>query len=261
MVPGMAREEGVFSWYKGADASAVRCLVGTSSQLLTFSYVLDMVKATTWYDESNSFSSKAKFAMANCLAGLASGCVLSCAMQPFDTARTRLYSQPTNPDGSGKLYRTGVMGLVDAMGKTFQLEGIAGLYKGLMGNIMRQGPHMALAFLILGQFRQIYGDTVERPREVATLWEGLDQNHDGRVDVDEIKSLLREFYSDRHMQIDEEKLDQTAARMINVADTDKDGTISRDEFDVLVKDIGYVVRDNLVARWSHQAAVALGAPT
>ena len=96
-------------------------------------------------------SPKAKFAAAHCASGLISGCVLSCVMQPFDTARTRLYSQPVNPDGSGKLYRTGAMGLFDAMYKTWSIEGVVGLYKGLTGNIMRQGPHMALAFLILSQ--------------------------------------------------------------------------------------------------------------
>ena len=91
---------------------------------------------------SSSFfrlSPRAKFAAAHCLSGLASGCVLSCAMQPFDTARTRLYSQPVNADGSGRLYRSGVVGLLDAMAKTFRLEGLRGLYKGLTGNIMRQG--------------------------------------------------------------------------------------------------------------------------
>lgn len=251
----MAKEEGLLSWFKGADASAVRCFVGTSSQMLTASYVLDIIKLTPWYnDPATSLSAKSKFAIAHCVSGLASGCVLSCAMQPFDTARTRLYSQPTNTDGSGKLYHTGVTGLLNAMHKTFQLEGLRGLYKGLTGNIIRQGPHMALAFLILSQFKQQYGHSVSRPREITILWKELDRNGDGYLDVDEIKSFLCQYYSEEEdTVVDEGELEKSAQRMLRFADLNRDGRISRDEFDELVSDLEYVVRGNLIGYWTHLA--------
>ena len=37
----MVREEGILAWFKGADASAARCMVGTSSQLVAQTYTLD----------------------------------------------------------------------------------------------------------------------------------------------------------------------------------------------------------------------------
>ena len=67
------------------------------------------------------------------------------------------------------------------MTKTFQVEGVAGLYKGLLGNIYRQGPHMALAFLFLSQLKQGYGHIFMRPKELDQCWDSIDQNHDGKV--------------------------------------------------------------------------------
>jgi hypothetical protein len=77
-------------------------------------------------------------------------------MQPFDTARTRLYTDAA--DGNSR-YRKGVVGMLDAMVKTHACEGISGLYKGLTGNIVRQGPHMAIAFSFISLIKSgVYGD-------------------------------------------------------------------------------------------------------
>ena len=152
----MARREGVAAWYKGADASAVRCGVGTSSQLLAQTYTKDLILGAAWYRELEGWSPAGKLWLAYCLSGLCSGVVLSCAMQPFDTARTRLYTDAA--DGTGR-YRKGIVGMLDAMVKTHAKEGVPGLYKGLTGNILRQGPHMAVAFSFISLIKStIYGD-------------------------------------------------------------------------------------------------------
>ena len=152
----MARREGVAAWYKGADASAVRCGVGTSSQLLAQTYTKDLILGAPWYRELEGWSPAGKLWLAYCLSGLCSGVVLSCAMQPFDTARTRLYTDAA--DGTGR-YRKGIVGMLDAMVKTHAKEGVPGLYKGLTGNILRQGPHMAVAFSFISLIKSaIYGE-------------------------------------------------------------------------------------------------------
>ena len=152
----MARREGVAAWYKGADASAVRCGVGTSSQLLAQTYTKDLILGAAWYRELEGWSPAGKLWLAYCLSGLCSGVVLSCAMQPFDTARTRLYTDAA--DGTGR-YRKGIVGMLDAMVKTHAKEGVPGLYKGLTGNVLRQGPHMAVAFSFISLIKStIYGD-------------------------------------------------------------------------------------------------------
>ncbi len=153
----IATREGIASWFKGADASAVRCGVGTSSQLLAQTYAKDLILASSWYRGLEGWSPAGKLWVAYCLSGLWSGVVLSCAMQPFDTARTRLY---TDAADAKSRYRKGVMGLVDAMAKTHASEGIPGLYKGLTGNILRQGPHMAVAFSFISLIKSgVYGDS------------------------------------------------------------------------------------------------------
>lgn len=152
----IATHEGIAAWYKGADASAVRCGVGTSSQLLAQTYAKDLILESDWYRGLGGWSPAGKLWLAYCLSGLCSGVVLSCAMQPFDTARTRLYTDSV--DGTAR-YRKGVMGMLDAMAKTHASEGIQGLYKGLTGNILRQGPHMAVAFSFISVIKScVYGD-------------------------------------------------------------------------------------------------------
>ena len=78
------------------------------------------------------------------LSGLASGVFLSICMNPADNIRTRLYSQPKDPaTGRGLLYR----GMIDCFMGTIRLEGAQALYKGLTGNMARQGPHFVLVYV------------------------------------------------------------------------------------------------------------------
>lgn len=55
-------------------------------------------------------------------------------MQPFDTALTRVYNQPTErkPDGRGGFRTVGLLyrNPIDCLWKTASTEGIRGLYKG-----------------------------------------------------------------------------------------------------------------------------------
>jgi len=73
-------------------------------------------------------------------------------MNPVDNIRTRLYTQPKNLDGTGKLYS----GLMDCAAQTARKEGPVALYKGLAGNISRQGPHMCIAFTFKGVLERYY---------------------------------------------------------------------------------------------------------
>jgi Ca2+-binding EF-hand superfamily protein len=86
------------------------------------------------------------------------------------------------------------------------------------------------------------------------LWKELDRNGDGYLDVDEIKSFLCQYYSEEEdTVVDEGELEKSAQRMLRFADLNRDGRISRDEFDELVSDLEYVVRGNLIGYWTHLA--------
>ena len=151
-------------------------------------YMQDVIVEANWYNQLD-WSPMAKLNLAATLSGLFSGCFLSVCMQPFDTARTRLYSQPVNPDGTGKLYRDGVKGMVDVFSQTVKAEGPVGLYKGLGGNMLRQGPHMAITFLILQQFENLYRTTVIREEELKESYKRIDTTGNGITVKDLLASM------------------------------------------------------------------------
>ena len=95
----------------------------------------------------------------HCLASLGATIPLVLVMNPFDVAATRVYNQqqiltqqvssrPLNI--SGKLYS----GPVECLKKTWQMEGVRGMYKGMGMNYLRNVPHAVLKFVFLEQFRQ-----------------------------------------------------------------------------------------------------------
>ena len=46
--------------------------------------------------------------------------------------------------------------------------------------------------------------------------------------------------------------------MLRFADSDGDGTISRSEYEALVKDIEFVVRENLIGHWGARCGDTVG---
>ena len=50
-----------------------------------------------------------------------------------------------------------------------------------------------------------------------------------------------------------------ATRMLAYADLNHDGSISREEYDILVQDVEYLVEGNLVSYWLRQCTAGRGA--
>eukprot|EP00746_Dinoflagellata_sp_MGD_P082110 gnl/MRDRNA2_/MRDRNA2_326069_c0_seq1.p1 gnl/MRDRNA2_/MRDRNA2_326069_c0~~gnl/MRDRNA2_/MRDRNA2_326069_c0_seq1.p1 ORF type:complete len:207 (-),score=14.60 gnl/MRDRNA2_/MRDRNA2_326069_c0_seq1:20-601(-) len=71
---------------------------------------------------------------------------------PVDLACTRLYNQPRVASGAGVFYS----GVWNCVSKTYAAEGIQGLYKGFMANILRQLAHGIPQFVLLEQFRVLF---------------------------------------------------------------------------------------------------------
>ena len=163
----IARTEGAAALFAGVGASLVRCSIGTTANLVSNGYAKECLRDTRWYRDgaADLRRQSMKDLAVDCAAGLFSGAFLSLCMNPFDNARTRLYSQPKRADGSGKLYS----GLADALLKTARAEGPSALFKGLAGNVMRQGPHMCIAFTILGVMERSFGRILRR-QEKEALW-------------------------------------------------------------------------------------------
>ncbi len=184
----IVRKEGFATLFAGVNASLIRCSIGTTANLVSNGYAKEYLRDLPWYKEKtvDLQLQGMKDLVIDCAAGLFSGSFLSLCMNPFDNARTRLYSQPKNPDGSGKLYS----GLSDALLKTVRAEGPIALFKGLMGNVMRQGPHMCIAFTILGVLERSFGRILRR-QEIETLWKELDPDRDGLVSKDHFHDYVQ----------------------------------------------------------------------
>jgi solute carrier family 25 protein 34/35 len=63
------------------------------------------------------------------------------AMQPADTALTRMYNQPTKQLSNGKFVGALYANPIDCLWKTFKTEGIRGWYKGTTAHFLRIAPH------------------------------------------------------------------------------------------------------------------------
>ncbi|XP_070241073.1 solute carrier family 25 member 34 isoform X2 [Bos mutus] len=91
------------------------------------------------------------------LVALAGGMISSIAvvavMTPFDVVSTRLYNQPADGAGRGKLYG----GLTDCLVKIWRQEGPLALYKGLGPVYLRLGPHTILSMLFWDELRKLAG--------------------------------------------------------------------------------------------------------
>ncbi|XP_026539711.1 solute carrier family 25 member 35 isoform X2 [Notechis scutatus] len=140
---GIHKEHGVLGLWRGAISSVPRVMVGSSTQLSTFSF------SKQFFNNLEIFP-KDSWLIALC-AGMTSSFVVAIAMTPFDVASTRLYNQPIGPDGQGMMYK----GLLDCLAQIIRTEGFWGAYKGVGASYFRIGPHTILSLLFWDQIRQV----------------------------------------------------------------------------------------------------------
>ena len=67
--------------------------------------------------------------------------------------RTRLYSQPLNPQGAGVLYENAI----DCSRKMLAIEGPLAFYKGVTAHFFRVGPHVVLTFMFINSMKRLMG--------------------------------------------------------------------------------------------------------
>ncbi|KAM6163328.1 solute carrier family 25 member 35 isoform 2-T2 [Rhynchocyon petersi] len=140
----IGQKHGLMGLWRGSLGGLPRVIVGSSTQLCTFSSTKDLI--TQW----EVFPSQSwKVAL---VAAMVSGFVVVLAMTPFDVASTRLYNQPTDARGKGLMYR----GILDALLQTARTEGIVGMYKGIGASYFRLGPHTILSLFFWDQLRSLY---------------------------------------------------------------------------------------------------------
>lgn len=125
------RAEGFKGLMRGVDAAMMRTAMGSSVQLPAYNYAKTHLAP---YFSPNSFW---LYIASSSFSGL---CVLG-AMQPADTALTRMYNQSNQP--GKRLYKNPV----DCLWKTVQIEGFTGLYKGSTAHFFRIAPHTIITLV------------------------------------------------------------------------------------------------------------------
>ncbi|KAJ3564546.1 hypothetical protein NP233_g8227 [Leucocoprinus birnbaumii] len=144
------RAEGPRGLIRGTDAAILRTSMGSSVQLPSYNFTKNLLVTHGILPADSTWT----FLLSSSVSG---ACVLL-AMQPADTALTRMYNQPTvvGPDGKarGTLYKNPI----DCLWKTLRIEGIRGLYKGSTAHFMRIAPHTIITLtandLIVGLYKK-----------------------------------------------------------------------------------------------------------
>uniref|UniRef100_A0A3B1ICF8 Solute carrier family 25 member 35 n=1 Tax=Astyanax mexicanus TaxID=7994 RepID=A0A3B1ICF8_ASTMX len=138
------RQHGIVGLWRGSTAAVPRVSVGSAAQLCTFSSCREFITDLQVLPEDSWLVALGS--------GMVSSVAVVLAMTPFDVVSTRLYNQPVDQWGKGRLYR----GFVDCLSRTLGMEGLRGLYKGLGASYFRLGPHTVLSLLFWDQLRYVY---------------------------------------------------------------------------------------------------------
>ncbi|THH05749.1 hypothetical protein EW145_g4574 [Phellinidium pouzarii] len=118
---------------RGIDAAMLRTACGSAVQLPTYNWTKNHLTQAG----ITSTGSVLTFLASSTV----SGACVCLAMQPADTALTRMYNQPTQRLASGKMVGLLYKNPFDCLWKTLKTEGPFGLYKGSTAHFLRIAPH------------------------------------------------------------------------------------------------------------------------
>ncbi|KAM8927594.1 solute carrier family 25 member 34 [Pelodytes ibericus] len=136
------KKQGILGLWRGVNGAVPRVMVGSAVQLATFASAKEWVKSHKWFLEDSWLVALA--------GGMISSVGVAVSMTPFDVVSTRLYNQPVDSAGRGRLYR----GFLDCFVKITHKEGLLALYKGIVPAYVRLGPHTILSLLFWEELRK-----------------------------------------------------------------------------------------------------------
>ena len=141
---GTFNQYGFRGLFHGVSGAIPRAMVGSASQLATFSTAKEYVTNLTIFAENSH--------LVPLTASMMSGMVMVVCMTPFDVVSTRLYNQPVDAKGKGIIYRN----VFDCFIKVLGSEGVWGFYKGWGASLFRLGPHTVLSLSFWSVIRTYY---------------------------------------------------------------------------------------------------------
>ncbi|KAJ7597460.1 mitochondrial carrier domain-containing protein [Mycena floridula] len=145
------RAEGFRGLVRGIDAAILRTSMGSSVQLPSYNFTKSLLVENQVLPANSTWTFLASSAV--------SGMCVCLAMQPADTALTRMYNQPTVRNEAGRLVGTLYKNPIDCLWKTFKIEGVYGWYKGSTAHFMRIAPHTIITLtandLIINLYKKL----------------------------------------------------------------------------------------------------------
>lgn len=138
----IAREEGLFTLWRGTIPTMGRAMVVNAAQLASYSQAKQYLVAKCKFTEGISL---------HFVASMISGLITTIASMPVDIAKTRIQNMKISADGRPE-YR----GTIDVLAKVIRQEGLFALWKGFTPYYCRLGPHTVLTFIFLEQMNSYY---------------------------------------------------------------------------------------------------------
>ncbi|PAV22061.1 oxaloacetate carrier [Pyrrhoderma noxium] len=136
---------------RGMDAAMLRTACGSAVQLPTYNWTKNHLIQSGITSADSIWTFLASSAV--------SGACVCLAMQPADTALTRVYNQPTQRLPNGRLVGTLYKNPFDCLWKTLKAEGPFGWYKGSTAHFLRIAPHTIITLtandLIINLYKRI----------------------------------------------------------------------------------------------------------
>lgn len=129
-------EEGFRGYFKGNGANCVRVFPYAALQFAVFERMKPILQ-----DENQQLSSLKKL-----VGGSTAGVVSVLFTYPLDFVRARLTVQ-------GGLSSTQYSGIMDALRGTYRIEGVRGMYRGVMPTIWGVAPYAGLNFMVFQSLR------------------------------------------------------------------------------------------------------------
>ncbi|KAG6332540.1 hypothetical protein ID866_6551 [Astraeus odoratus] len=145
------KTEKIHGLFRGVDTAILRTAIGSSAQLPVYNWTKNQLVTNDILPANSVWTYLASSSV--------SGVCVCLAMQPADTALTRVYNQPTVRLPDGRLQGTLYKNLVDCLWKTFKAEGLFGWYKGSTAHFLRIAPHTIITLtandIILGVYKNL----------------------------------------------------------------------------------------------------------
>jgi len=150
----IARDEGLFTLWRGALPTMGRAMVVNAAQLASYSQAKQVILQTGYLADGKNYDTFTLYVkdgvFCHFLASMFSGLVTTIASMPVDIAKTRIQNMKII-DGKPEF-----KGATDVILKVVKYEGVTALWKGFTPYYFRLGPHTVLTFIFLEQMNKWY---------------------------------------------------------------------------------------------------------